>query len=307
MLFIQGIKIEAFSPRMLFINHTSICDEKYGYLERAIMRSKLHRDGHNYLIGENIQMKSEFLNYKSNMLIIAEQDDEFKFIVIVKGKIFNVTNDINDQNVKMLLSTHAFDVVDMYGKRLLIKSHDDLIQFIEAVTLSRKNFNISLDKYHKFMESIYSFRNEREKSANCFISSDYNRLVDIADNFAKEMIDALAIYRDSEEQKIADRYIYKPSKQECLCALFGLYVASLRAFRLNYDYEKSSLSLNEKIRNKFQKELNYFLAENDDIFEIYAKQYALKPVEKEEIIQLFKDCGIDGEDWNMEPSEITIL
>ena len=66
MMFIEGIQIEAFSPRMAYVNHTSVCDEKYRYLDRAIMRSKVHRDGHNYLIGENINLKCEFLNYKNN-------------------------------------------------------------------------------------------------------------------------------------------------------------------------------------------------------------------------------------------------
>ena len=39
------------------------------------------------------------------------------------------------------------------------------------------------------MDGIYNFRNERAKAVNCFISEDYNRLVAMADEFAKEMID----------------------------------------------------------------------------------------------------------------------
>lgn len=307
MIFIEGIQIEAFSPRMAYVNNTSVCDDKYGYLERAIARSKVHRDGHNYLIGENIQTKNEYLNFKNNMLIISEQDNQFKYIVIVKNKIFDVTNDVNDQNVKMVLSTHKFSVVDMYGKELLIHNHDELLQFVDAVKKSRENFNISLEKYHKFMDSIYSFRKEREISINCFISSDYNKLLAMSDDFAKEMIDMLSCYRDAAEQKIVEKYIHKNSKEENLCTLFGLYIAVLRAYRLNYDYDDSSMTLDEKVRNKFMKELNFFIADNDDMLERYAKYFALKPVEIEEVKQLFKDCGIDGEDWTMEPSEITIL
>lgn len=100
MIWIDGIKIETFSSRMAFMNNTSACDDKYGYLERAIMRSKVHRDGHNYLIGENICLKNEYMKYASNTLIVAEQDNEFKFIVIIKGKIFDVTSDIDNNNKK---------------------------------------------------------------------------------------------------------------------------------------------------------------------------------------------------------------
>lgn len=307
MIFIENIHIEAFSPRLAYVNNTSICDEKYGYLERAIARSKVHCDDHNYLIGENIQTHNEWLNYHNNMLIIVEKDDAFKFIVIIKGKIFDVTSDVDDQNVKMVLSTHQFSVTDMYGKKLLIHNHYDLLQFVDAINKSRENFNISLEKYHKFMDGIYSFRKEREKSVNCFISKDYDKLLEMSDDFAKEMIDMLSCYHDAEEYKIVEKYIRKPSKEECACVLFGLYIAVLRAYRLNYEYEDSSLTLDEKIRNKFHKELNYFISENDDIFEIYAKNFALRPVEVEEIKQLFKDCGIDGGDWTMEPSEIDIL
>ena len=57
----------------------------------------------------------------------------------------DVTNDANDQNVKMVLSTNEFSVVDQYGKRLLINSHDDLLKFIDAVIKSRENFKIKLD------------------------------------------------------------------------------------------------------------------------------------------------------------------
>lgn len=307
MMWIDGIKIETFSPRMAFVNHTSICDDKYGYLERAIMRSKVHRDGHNYLIGEDIGLKNEYMEYANNTLIIAEQDNEFKFIVIIKGKIFDVTSDIDNNNIKMLLSTHRFSVIDSYGKELLIHNYEELLEFVEAVKKSREKFNISLEKYHHFMDAIYNFRNERAKAVNCFISDDYNKLVTMADDFAKEMIDMLHNYHENEDLKMANKFIHKPSNEENLCVIFGLYIAVLRAYRLNYEYEDSSMTLEEKIRNKFQKELNYFIAENDNIFEIYAKKFELKPVEKEEIKQLFKDCKIDGGEWTMEPSEIDIL
>ena len=307
MLLIEGIKLDCFSPRMAYVNHTSVCDDKYGYLDRAIARSKVHRDGHNYLIGENIQLKNEYMEYAPNTLIVAEKDDEFKFIVIIKGKVFDVTSDVNDQNVKMVLSTNKFSVTDMYGKELLIHNHDELLQFVEAVNKARENFNISLEKYHKFMDSIYSFRKEREKSVNCFVSSDYDKLLEMSDDFAKEMVDMLSCYHDAEEHKIVEKFIHKPSKEECACVLFGLYIAVLRAYRLNYDYDDSSMSLEEKIRNKFMKELNFFIADNDDILEKYTKYFELKTVEVEEIKQLLIDCDIDGGDWNMEASEIAIL
>ena len=307
MLFIEGIKLDCFSPRMAYVNHTSVCDEKYGYWERAIARSKVHRDGHNYLIGENIQLTNEYMQFAKNTLIVAEKENEFKFIVIIKGKIFDATDDVNNQNVKMILSTHKFSVVDMYGKELLIHNHDELLQFVDAVKKSRENFNISLEKYHKFMESIYSFRKERENSVNCFVSSDYDRLLELSDDFAKEMIDMLSCYHDEEEYKIVKKHIRKPSKEECACVLFGLYIAVLRAYRLNYDYDDSSMTLEEKIRNKFMKELNFFIADNDDILDVYAQNYKLKPVEIEEIKQLLKEWSIDGGDWDMEPSEISIL
>jgi hypothetical protein len=292
---------------MAYVNHTSVCDEKYGYLDRAIARSKVHRDGHNYLIGENLQLTNEYMQFAKNTLIVAEYENEFKFIVIIKGKIFDVTKDVNDQNVKMILSTHKFSVVDMYGKELRIHNHNELLQFVDVVNKSRENFNISLEKYHKFMDSIYSFRKEREKSVNCFISKDYDKLLELSDDFAKEMIDMLACYHDAEEHKIVEKFIHKPSKEECACVLFGLYIAVLRAYRLNYDYDDSSMTLDEKIRNKFMKELNFFIADNDDILEKYAKYFALKPVEVEEIEQLLRDCDIDGGDWDMAPSEINIL
>ena len=307
MLFIEGIKIEAFSPRMTFVNHTSVCDDKYGYLERAIARSKVHRDGHNYLIGEDIQLKNEYMEFANNTLIVAEKDDEFKFILILKGKVFDVVEDINDTNVKMLLSTNKFSVMDSYGKELLIHNHDELVEFVDAVKSSRRNFNISLESYHRYMDMLFEFRNQRTNEVNCFISEDYNKLLKTSDEFAKEMIDMLNAYRESDEHKIVQRFIHRPSDEEKKCVLFGLYIAVLRAYKLNYDYDDSSMTLDEKIRNKFQKELNYFIADNDDIFEIYTKYFALRPVEIDEIRELLKEEGIDGGDWNMEPSEINIL
>ena len=307
MLFIEGIVVECFSPRLAFVNHTSICDDKYSALNRAIARSKVHRDGHNYLIGENIQTKNEYLNYHSNMLIVCEKDEEFKFVVIIKGKIFNVTSDANDQNVKMVLSTHKFSVVDQYGKKLLINNHDEFLEFIDAVKKSRENFKLKLDDYHKFMEKVYMFRRAREESVDCFINEDYEKMADLADDLGKTMVDMLSIYHDTEERKIVEKYIHKPTTEEKLSTLFGLYVAVLRAYRLNYDYEDSSLTLDEKVRNKFHKELNYFISENDDIFEIYSHYFALRQVETEQIKQLLKQYQIDGCDWDMEASEIDIM
>ena len=219
MLFIEGINIEAFSPRLAFVNHTSVCDEKYRYLERAITRSKVHRDGHNYLIGENIRVKNEYLNYHNNMLIIAENDDEFKFIVIIKGKIFDVTSVANDQNVKMVLSTNKFSITDQYGKQLLINNHDELLEFVEAVKQSRENFKIKLDDYHNYMGRVYEFRLAREESVDCFINEDFEKVHDLANDLAKTMVDMLSTYHDSEDKKIVDKYIHKPTKEEKLCVL----------------------------------------------------------------------------------------
>lgn len=157
------------------------------------------------------------------------------------------------------------------------------------------------------MDMLFEFRNQRTNEINCFISEDYNKLLKMSDEFAKEMIDMLNEYRESEEYKIVQKFIHRPSDEEKRCVLFGLYIAVLRAYKLNYDYDDSSMTLEEKIRNKFQKELNYFIADNDDIFEIYTKYFALKSVEIDEIRQLLNEEGIDGGDWNMEPSEINIL
>lgn len=279
MILIDGIKIESFTPRMAYINNTSVCDDKYKYLERAIMRSKVARDGHNYLIGENIPLKNEYMEFAKNTLIVANQNGEWKFIAIIKCKVFDITSNVENETIKMLLATHQFSVIDDYGKELLIHNYDELIEFYNAVNSFRKNFNFCLDKYHSYMDELHKLRKYRTETANCYINDDYNRLVDLIDELVKETSDVLYELYNSKEAKILEKYIHKQSEDEKLCVLFGLYIAVLRAYALNYDYENSSMTLDEKIRNKFQKELNYFIADNDGIFEKYAKYFDLKPIE----------------------------
>ena len=247
------------------------------------------------------------MEFANNTLIVVEKDNEFQFIVIMKGKILDITNDIDDVNVKMLLSTHKSSVIDSFGKELLIHNHKELVEFVKLVKSARDKFNCSLDQYYRFMDMLYEFRQQRSKEVNCYVSDTYNKLVSMSDEFAKEMIDILNEYRDIEEYKITQKFIHRPSEEENKCVLFGLYIAVLRAYKLNYDYEDSSMTLDEKVRNKFQKELNYFIAENEGIFEIYSKYFALKSVEVDEIKQLLKETNIDGGEWNTEVANSTIL
>ncbi|MBR5222918.1 MAG: hypothetical protein IKV81_01965 [Clostridia bacterium] len=252
-------------------------------------------------------MKNEYMEFARNTLIVANQNGEWKFIAIIKGKVFDVTSNVENETIKMLLATHQFSVIDDYGKELLIHNYDELIEFYNAVNSFRKNFNFCLDRYHSYMDELHKLRKYRTETANCFINDDYNRLVDLLDELVKETSEVLYQLYNAEEAKILEKYIHKPSEDEKLCVLFGLYIAVLRAYICNYDYENSSMTLDEKIRNKFQKEFNYFIADRDCIIEKYAKYFALKQIEIDEIRQLLKDAGIDGGEWITEEAELTLL
>ena len=66
MLLIEGREIPAFDPRIIFRNNASIITDKHVNLCHSITRSRVYRDGHNYLIGEALPMKTEYYEYSSN-------------------------------------------------------------------------------------------------------------------------------------------------------------------------------------------------------------------------------------------------
>ena len=157
------------------------------------------------------------------------------------------------------------------------------------------------------MEKLYEFRKARADFPNCKITSMFDKLITVLDELTKEGVSCLSEMHSSEEYKIIDKFIHKPMVDERKIIIFGLYTAVLRAYEMNFDVENSSLSIEEKLRNNFQKEFNLFISENEKIFEKYAKYFSLKPIEIEEISQLLKEAKIDGGEWNTETADMIML
>ena len=307
MILIEGTVLHCFDPRMHFANTNLSFDDRYSYLDRALIRSKIHRDAHNYLVGEKLALKNEFMELSNNLLIIHMNKDEMKFFIILKGHVFAVTEDPEDTNIKSFFATHCFSIVDSYGKELHVNNYEEFSEFISAVKESQSKFDCMLDKYHKHMERLFELRKERESACCCTLGNLYNRLISLSDELGKEMCGALAAYHDSAAYNVIEKYIYHPSEEEKKCVLFGLYLAVLRAYKLNYDGEP--LSLDERIHIGFMREYNYFLSlpENEGIIDKYAKYFNLRKIEIEIIKETLREEGLDGGDWFNEPAEINIL
>ena len=275
MILIEGYgPLHCFEPRMHFANINCAYDDRHSYLDRAIIRSKVHRDGHNYLIGEKITLKNEYMEFANNLLIIHITKDESKFFIILKGHVFAVTDNPEDTNIKNVFETERFSVVDAYGKELYIHDHNEFIDFITAVKNAHKSFNSKLDLFHKYMETLFQMRRERAKMPCCYCAEYFNKLIEVSDEIGKELSDTLAEIHDSDAYNVAESYIHKPSEKENSCVLFGLYLAVLRAYKLNYDGDP--LSLDERIRIGFMKEFNYFLSQNEGIVDTYAAYFNLR-------------------------------
>lgn len=305
MILINGKVIPAFEATMTLCNNSSICCDKYDNLRRAVARSKVDRDGHNYASGERIKIKTEYYDFGPNILILHEQNDKFTYITILHGSVFDVTEDINDVNLNMFCAKEKYTVIDQYGKRIKIHNHSDLIKFIENVENSRETFNFSLEKYHNAMEQLNNFRRERSETFNCNLGELFNKLIILYDDITKEMVEALSAYHDCIEQKTIADFMIEPSKKEKSCTIFGLYIAVLRAYILNYQGE--SMSFDEKIYKNFLHEFQLFLGEHENILFDYSKQFALKQREIEEIKHLLSEQGLDGGNWFTEEANLTIL
>ena len=305
MILIEGTPLYCFEPRMHFANTNCSFDDRYSYLDRALIRSKVHRDGHNYLVGEKLSLKNEYMEFANNLLIIHMNKDEIKFFIILKGHIFAVTEDYEDAEIKKFFGTYLFSVIDSFGKELEIDSYEKFSEFVCAAKEAETKFNYKLEQYHKHMESLFELRRTKSESFCCFISEYYDKLVYLSDDIAKEMCDALSAYHDCKEYNVVDKYIHRPNEEEKLCVIFGLYLACLRAYELNFDADP--LSLDERIYLGFVKEFNYFLSQNEGIIEKYAQYFNLRKVEEELIRNLLKEEGLqDNSDW-CEPAELNIM
>lgn len=307
MILIEGTPLYCFEPRMHFVITNRSFDDRHAYLDRAIARSKLNRDGQNFKIGEQIKIKNEFQEYANNLLIIHINENEMKFFIILKGHVFAVTEDPEDTNIKSFFATHCFSIVDSYGKELHINNYEEFSEFISAVKESQSKFDCMLDKYHKHMERLFELRKERESACCCTLGNLYNRLIFLSEELGKDMYGALASYHESAAYNVIEKYIYHPSEEEKKCVLFGLYLAVLRAYKLNYDGEP--LSLDERTRIGFMREYNYFLSlpENEGIIDKYAKYFNLRKIEIEIIKETLREEGLtEFGEW-CEPAELNIL
>lgn len=305
MILIQGTALHCFEPRMHFANTNLSFDDRYAYLDRALIRSKVHRDAHNYLVGEKLSLKNEYMEFANNLLIIHMNKDEMKFFIILKGHVFAVTEDYEDSDIKKFFGTHLFSVVDSFGKELEIDTYEKFSEFVLAAREAKTKFNYKLEQYHKHMERLFELRRERAQAPCCFVSESFNKIINLSDELGKELCDCLYVYHSSEEFNIVERYIHRMSEDEKKCVLFGMYLAVLRAYKLNYDGDP--LSLDERIRIGFMKEFHYFISQHPDIVDRYAEYFALRKIEIEIIKATLREEGLDGGDWLNEPAELNIL
>lgn len=291
---------------MHFANTGLSFDERYSYLDRALIRSKINRDGHNYLIGEKSPpLKTEFMEFANNVLIVHMNGDELKFFIILKGHIFAVTDDCEDEIIKKFFATHLFSVVDSYGKELEINCYEKFSEFICAAREAETKFNYKLEQYHKHAERLFELRRIKSECFCCFISEYYDKLVNLSDDISKEMCDALTAYHDSEEYNVVEKYVHKFSISEREFIILGLYLGCARAYALNYD--ASPLSLDEKIRLGFMREFAYFLSQNDGIVDKYAEYFNLRKIEVEMIKQFLHEEGLEDLGEWCKPAELNIL
>lgn len=305
MILIEGTPLHCFEPRMHFINTGNGFDERYNYLNKAIVRSKAYRDGHNYKIGEKVELKNEYMEYANNLLIIHMNKEETKFFIILKSQIFDVVEDSEATEIKNFFETHKFSVIDSYGKELYIHNYDEFRKMVDKEKENQIKFDEKLQQYHKHMDQLFELRRKRTESLCCFISEYFNKMVDLSDEIGKEMCDALSEIFDNDENNVFDKFIHKPNEDENDCILFGLYLTCLRAYSLNYDAKP--LSLDEKIRLGFMKEFNYFLSMNNEIIDKYGTYFNLRKIEIEAIKQLLSEEGLlEFGEW-CEPAEINIL
>ena len=305
MLLIEGREIPAFDPRIIFRNNVSITTDKHVNLCHSIARSRVYRDGHNYLIGESLPLKTEYYEYANNTLIVCEKENTFTYIIVLHGNVFAVTSDIEDAEIKKFFATHEFMVIDSYGKEIWTHSYEEFVNFIESASKLRESYNIKLEKYHNFMKEIYDFRNCKETALNCYVSESYDKLLSLSNDFAKEMIDLLYAYNESIEKQIVDKFIHTPNDQEKNCIIFGLYIASLRAYKLNYNFD--SMSLDERLYKSFMREFNLFLAEHEDILDMYCTYFSQRKCEYDEIKRMLVEENLDGTEWDTHAAEISIL
>ena len=305
MILIEGLPLHCFEPRMCFHNTGLAFDERFSYLDRALIRSKAQRDGHNYRISEKLNLNNEYMKHPQNLLIIEDNKDGMKFFVILDSRVKLVTDNVEDDDIKKVFELDNFGVIDSYGKELEIKSYEDLITLVNNVKSVHEKFAFKLDSYHKHMENLFDLRRNKEKNLCCFISEHFDKLIELSDELGKELCDTLSAYHDSDEYNVIDKYIRKYSDEEKKIYIFGLYLCALRAYGLNYD--SYSLSLDERIREGFTKELNFFVKMHPDIVDKYSNYFNLRKIEKANIKQLLYEEGLDGSEWLNAPAEIDIL
>ena len=287
---IEGIYVPAFEARTTLANYSSICDDKYDCLRSLILKGIIKNDNKNYVIGDKIQLKNEFYEYANNLLIIHEDKKCTKFILIMKRRVFLVTENPDAVEIKTFFSTHKFSVIDSYGKELLLHNYEEFCEFTDAVEQARKSFRLRLEKYHEYMEKLFEFRKVRSEAYDCNISEEFDKFLSLADEYSKEFCDLLYEYHDRQEQQIVNKFIHRPSLEESACVIFGLYISVLK------EYAQTQSDC-ERNRKAFYHEFGLFLSNNENIFTKYTKYFSLDIEKAKEIEKLLEDMQLDVRGW----------
>lgn len=270
----------------------------YNHLERAIRRTYynkpicLRKE-------DSFSCKCDYYIYPKNLLVITSKDDEkIVFQPFLNGKVAEIISEFDEEKLKSFFKKAKDNVmiIDNIGREYNFTDFNGLktyIEFLEKVKREtesrREDFHNVMDKFNDLKDYANFHPNENTLEVYKYISSECYDILSILSNLSH------SIYYENEKYELD--FFEKPTQNEKLAKIMGLYISCLKDYNLRPSSIGESGSFDEAVFIGFMHELNDFLLLNPDVLNIYAEYFDLKPCEKTIIENLLKTEKLNDSEW----------
>lgn len=286
-------------PEYVFRNVVEATERNtYNHLERAIRRTYynkpicLQKE-------DSFSRRSDFYIYPKNLLVLTSKTDEqLVFQTFLNGKVAETISDFDEEKLKSFFqkAKDSVMIIDNIGREYNFTDFNGLktyIEFLEKVKRETENrreiFHSFMDKFNDIKDYANFHPNENPLEIYKYISSECYDILSNLSNLSHN------IYYENEKDEL--NFFAKPTQNEKVAKIMGLYISCLKDYNLRPSSIGESGSFDEAMFIGFMHELNDFLLLNPDVLNIYVEYFDLKPCEKIIIENLLKTEKLNDSEW----------
>ena len=295
----EKLELRLMHPQYVFKNVIDDITERnqFNHLERAIHR--MHYKPQILTNEEEFIRKTDYFQLPKNILVIKSKNDGTLIFQTFDGKVAETIVGFNAEKLQAFFNkTGDILIMDDIGRIYNFSNIDGLKDYVDYLEHVKNEMEARLDTYHSLMDKYHEIESYATVHPGERPLDIYKEFCSMTYDFVFTPLARLSheIYNDNEKSEL--KFFAKPTQDEKLAMIFGLYLYCLKKYNEFPSLIGDSGSFDEVTYIGFLKEFNSFLLENPTALDTYIKYFSIKKCERRVLENLLNEEALNDDEWS---------